>query len=93
MYMDASDLANKYKNQTLYTNKLNALVAKNPGGDCASLGSCCGTTTNCARSFTTFEQKYSFYMGRNASVTGGVPAGDFSFGVIGCITPVNGGSM
>lgn len=90
--MDASDLANKYKNQTLYYNKLSTFSVKNPGGDCASLSSNCGNTSNCVRAFETFEQKYTFYMGRNASVTGGVPTGDFSFGIVGKILPVNGGS-
>lgn len=92
--MDASDLANKNRNQAVYGNKLNTISAANPAGDCTNLNTNCGNTSSCIRRFESFQDKYSFYMGRNASVTtAGVPTGDLSFGIVGCIMPVNGGGQ
>ena len=90
--MDASDLIKVRKQKAVYVSLLARFNAKNPQGDCASLSGCCATTTNCNRTFKSFEEKYTFYKGRNACVTGAKPLPDFAYGVEGCLYPVNGGS-
>ena len=90
--MDASDLIKVRKQKAVYVSLLARFNAKNPQGDCASLSGCCATTTNCNRTFKSFEEKYTFYKGRNACVTGAGPLPDFAYGVEGCLYPVNGGS-
>jgi hypothetical protein len=90
--MDSSDITKKRKNQVLYVNQLNTFIAKNPAGDCASIGTCCYTTSNCVRNFDSYDLKYSFYKGRNACVSNSTAVGDFSFGVPDCMYKVTGSS-
>ncbi len=89
--MDSSDVTKRRKQQAIFVDKQNTFVAKNPTGDCANLRNCCGTTSSCIRNFQSFDEKYSFFKGRNACVTGSAPLGDFAFGVTGCQYAVNGG--
>jgi len=79
------------KQQAIFTDKLNQFLKKNPGGDCGNLSSCCTPTTTCIRNFNSYDEKYSFFKGRNACVTGSGRIGDFAFGVSGCQYAVNGG--
>lgn len=90
--MDSSDVIKRRKQQAIFIDKQNQFLKKNPGADCGNLSNCCGTTTTCIRTFNSYDEKYSFYKGRNACVTGSGPVGDFAFGVAGCQYPVNGGS-
>ena len=91
--MDSSDITKRRKQQAIYTDKQNAFLLANPAGDCANLSSCpCTRSTNCVRTFTSFEEKYAFYKGRNACVAGAGPVGDFAFGKEGCMIVPTGGA-
>ena len=91
--MDSSDVIKKRKNQVLYINQLNAFIARSPGGgDCAKFSTCCNGISSCLRTFDSFDLKYSFYKGRNASMSPSTIVGDFSFGVEECMYKVHGSS-
>lgn len=72
--MDSSEVTRRRKQQAIYKSKLNIFIAKNPTGDCAN-----DPTQNCIRTFASFDEKYSYYAGRNACVQG-------------CPLPITGGS-
>jgi hypothetical protein len=88
--MDSSDITKKRKNQALYINQLNTFIAKNPGGDCGRLSTCCYATSSCVRTFDSYDLKYSFYKGLNACMSTTTAIGDFSFGVAECLYPASG---
>ena len=90
--MDSSDITRRRKAQAIFANQLQNYTAANPAGDCGNLATCCTAATTCVRTFGSYSNKYSFYTGRNACVTGAAAIGDFSWGVYGCMYPVNGGS-
>ena len=63
--MDASDLIKQRRDKMIFKNKLNTLIVNNPSGDCGNLSSgCCNTTTNCNKSFPSYEEKQQFTDGR-----------------------------
>jgi hypothetical protein len=64
--MDASDTIRKRKAQALFFDQLNTLIQKNPSGDCPNLQSCCTGTTQCVKTFESYQNKYDFYYGKNA---------------------------
>lgn len=49
-----------------YVNQMNIFIYQNPNGDCANLSTCMSTTKNCVYHFPTYEQKYNFFIGKNA---------------------------
>jgi hypothetical protein len=63
---DASDTIKKNKAKAIYINQLNAFIAQNPGN---SVLSTCTTapapTSTCTAKFLTYDNKYSFFDGKN----------------------------
>ena len=91
--MDASDIIRKRKQQAVFTNKQSIFVSQNPTGDCGNIANCpCVATTNCIRKFSSYDEKYTFYKGRNNCTPGAVQIGDSEFGKPECLMPATGGS-
>jgi hypothetical protein len=90
--MDSSDITRRRKQRVQFADRQPVFIAKNPAGDCSNLTACCTPTTNCNRNFVSYDQKYTFYKGRNACQAGAVAQGDFGWGVTGCMIPETGGS-
>ncbi len=63
--MDASDTTIKRKAQAIYKDQYTKIVANNPSGDCTNINNC-QTTNNCNKTFPSYENKNTFFKGRDA---------------------------
>ena len=66
--MDASDITKKRKSIAIYKDNLQKFIAKNPAGDCANEGGTPCQTSNCVKTFPSYELKYEYYNGLNNCV-------------------------
>lgn len=63
--MDASDIIKNLRDKTVFINKVNTLLSKNPGGDTGRLlSTCCYAISSVTVTYSSYENKQEVTDGR-----------------------------